>query len=453
VAAAKSAAQRVEREMESRTRGVQGAHQEFIRQMEQRHEDEKTEFLQLEVQFQNELAAEKERNCELAEVILRLQKREWKEAEDRDAVQQRLEEQQKEYKTRWEQLQKNMRAILEKVDSSHPKSRDNSPDQKQGGNDQQDGDGSSAIKQTHSVSSDSSDISSSSTTLLDKLSQVVSRYNKTEKQLKNMTEDLQSRETMVQQLNDLVHEKGQEIQSVTSHLQNATSKNQAANNDLRTMGALHKEAVQELYSFKNEMNRLKRRSENQQQQLQETRRKLELRERRMEKVKGLVASLSLHADRWDLDPEESLMDCTKDNSRLQEAEECVTPNATAKTDKETTSQNDPNIGVGMEKIQNISTISMDQSEGHSWVHNENYGHAVHVSDDEGNDDENVGLDVLDVLVLKLDKSSEDCNETAVTTKVVDDEVDEENMSFFSQRSSSPLMQGIGDIRPIDSDLI
>lgn len=53
VATAKAAAARMTQEYETRIQGMQEAHAEYVRQLEDRQEEEKTCFMQLELQFQN----------------------------------------------------------------------------------------------------------------------------------------------------------------------------------------------------------------------------------------------------------------------------------------------------------------------------------------------------------------------------------------------------------------
>jgi len=70
ISTAKAASERVQWEWETKINGVNQAHTEFVRQLEERHEEEISSFLQLEVQFKNELAEEKERSIALAEALV-----------------------------------------------------------------------------------------------------------------------------------------------------------------------------------------------------------------------------------------------------------------------------------------------------------------------------------------------------------------------------------------------
>ena len=76
IEAAKAAYVRNTEEFESRARGIEEAHAEYIRQLNLRQQEERNETIVAQIELQEGLAAEKERNIGLAELIIEKEKTE-----------------------------------------------------------------------------------------------------------------------------------------------------------------------------------------------------------------------------------------------------------------------------------------------------------------------------------------------------------------------------------------
>jgi hypothetical protein len=351
VATAKSAAQRVEREMESRIRGIQEAHNEFIRQMEQRHEEEKTEFLQLEVQFHNELATEKERNCELAELILNQRKTEFKESDQKKVHMKRLEAQHREYQERWENHQTALKAALDgKYDSPSVNNFE------EGGRDRSNGRTSLEI-----------DVASSSGDDLEHVALLVKNYRRTKEDLTKLSGDLLDREDTIISLKESLERKKKEVASLTVKLNEKVSEIHEWEERIEKLELVHRGTLQELNSAKNEMNRLSRKCDSQQQQIEEGRRKQKVQEARMVEVKDIVSLLTNNVEAWgDLD-DPSVFDAL--------SVEVSTPKKSRRRKTQSLSR-EPSpiitpVVVGMDKVQNVSSITQDTSYSSAWSKNNN----------------------------------------------------------------------------------
>lgn len=452
VATAKSAAERVEREMESRLRGIQDAHKEFIRQMEQRHEDEKTEFLRLEVEFHNELATEKERNCELAEVILTLQKRELRERNDRNALKKSMDAQRKDHQTKWEEQRAKLQTLMESVeDLSLLRNRDRSFGRKEGEEKEEALHGVRTVGSTVSIGSSST--ASSSDELLEEVALVVSNYNASKAGLDKLSKELKHREDMVRHLNELLSKKDEEIRSLTSKLKDAERECLISKDQARKIDSLHTGTLQELNSAKNEMNRLRRRSETQLEQLNESKRMVQLHESRLGNIKSLVASLSYNIDSWTQDAEESQVISvgSKRGSSRSRSENIGDKGMAKFNPKKLSPTRAPVVVDGMDEIQSSSMASLDcdgDTERALWDQNR-VGQSIQVSNTEDEDDENVGLEVTVTKIMRSsDKSigGSGSHDTAVTAKNSEEEA-VEDMSAISRGSDTAKV--VESIRPIE----
>lgn len=285
VATARAAARKVEQEMESRLRGMQDAHNEFIRQMESRHEDEKTEFLQLEVQFHNELAIEKERNCELAELILNQRKSEFKDSDERKMHIKRLDVQRREYQERWERHKNGLKAVLD-------------------GNDIDEDGMPHGEKSLDGVDGSFSDEE------LERVALLARQHKRTKEELTRLSGELFDRDDLIMSLQESVEKKKREAKSLTAKLTKTESERQEFEERVRKMAAIHRGTLQELNSAKNEMNRLSRRCDSQMQQLDECKRKLKLQGAQMTIVKDIVASLTKNVQEWPALDDSSTIEAT-----------------------------------------------------------------------------------------------------------------------------------------------
>ena len=359
VAAAKSAARRVELEMESRIRGMQESHKEFIREMEERHEEEKTEFLQLEVQFHNELATEKERNCELAELILNHRKTEFKESDQKKSHMKRLDVQRREAQERWENHKVALKAALEgKFDSPLVNNFEEGTRDRSTGRPSVD-----------------TDLSSPSCDDLEQVALLVKSYRRTKEALAKASGDLLDREDTIISLKESVEKKMEEVQGLNNMLSESESAYRECQARLEKLEAVHRGTLQELNSAKNEMNRLTRKCDGQLLQLEESSRRKKQQDTRMLKVKDIVAMLTHNVNSWGDLEDPSVNDTSSSNGFSTPKRSSVRrgPQSFSRDPSPIISPVVSPIVVGMDKVQNVSSCTQETSESSVWSKNNNDG--------------------------------------------------------------------------------
>jgi hypothetical protein len=266
VATAKAASKRVNQELDMRIKGTKEAHAEFIRQLEERQDDEKTEFLQMEVQFHNDLAEEKERNIELAEMVLKLHKREIALTEERDGARKRLEKERYASKSRLETQEGELRSIL---NSMEPFS------------DQEDNGG-----------------------IVQQVSDLARMYQESKSKNVQMRKDVNYNQEMVHHLGSLLSNKDGEIQKLNRKLQENELAQHTGIQRTKQLASSKEETEQALNSTKGDLNRLKSLTDAQKRQLQDANRMVHVQENRLGSIKSLVASLSYNIESWAMDDEE-----------------------------------------------------------------------------------------------------------------------------------------------------
>lgn len=276
VATAKAATQRGDMELQSKLQGIQQAHNEFIRQLEERHEEEQTEFLQMEIGFHNALALEKERNCELAEAILDLQRSDVRRKEKTKGLHKQLEEERQSFHTQLEEQRQDIQTAL---------------------------DAGRELAQTTSSTSKEQPTTTpkeatSEKTLFDQVSSLATGHQELTVKLQKCQQDLKYNSDMVHHLNTLLSSKDQEILKLQAQLQETQAKYQTNQSQLTKSRDQHNETQQDLNSTRNEMNRLQRKSQQQGQQLLESSKKLQVQESRMGNIASLVESLSYNVETW-----------------------------------------------------------------------------------------------------------------------------------------------------------
>ncbi len=295
VATSKAASRRIEDEMESKIRGIKEAHKEYIRQMERRHEHEKKGFLQLEIEFHNELAAEKERNCELAEAFIKLQEeRDLLDLQFQDTVKQRLEEQHNDLQARWERQQQDIKVVLKSWDAGIVDSMNTMNN------------GELLLEESPTVDrAISSTLPISSSSLkpedmgnLENISRLVAEYHKMKAEYSKMNEALRELESQVYNMNNLLQKKDQSILLLASTLETEKGQRQQAITYLQKLAAVHERTLQDMTNAKNEIKKLKKKGENQNHQLQESRKLLQEQDNRMQSIKSLLGSLYQNVRVW-----------------------------------------------------------------------------------------------------------------------------------------------------------
>jgi hypothetical protein len=259
VETAKCASARVETTFQARIRGMQEAQAEFIRQLEQRQEEEIRGFMQMEIQFHNELADEKERNISLAETALTLQLKEKKLKAELAEAGTLLRIEREENKSRNEANELELMQILEGA-----------------------------------LGLEGEDDKKPITT---KLMQFATRYEQSQTQIA----ELKKQEGMVHHLNQLLSSKDNEIKDIKLKQLEEESAKQLATKKASRFEKLHGGAQHELNHAQEENKRSRTVIETQQMQLQETNRIRRVQESRLGTINNLISSLSYNIDTWSME--------------------------------------------------------------------------------------------------------------------------------------------------------
>jgi hypothetical protein len=393
VASAKSAARTVEREMESRLRAMQEAHSEFIRQLEHRHEQEKTEFLQLEVEFHEELATEKERNCELAELILNQRKAEFKESDHKKVHMERLESQRREYQERWENHNARLKAALDGLfDSPSLNGEKVTNDHK-------------SWRQLMDV-----EVLPSLGGEVEQVAFLVKNYRRAKDELAKVSGNLLDRDETIISLKESLDKKKRDIHALTEKVNQMELDCQAWGERVQKMTSINREAVQELNSAKNEINRLSRKCESQQQLLEEFKVKQKMQETRMLTVKNLVVSLASNVGSWgDFDEPSVCGMLTVETSTPQKGKR-----ATLSSSRNASPKIATNVDVLLDNGQNVSSITQETFEIST-------GSTINLVEDNQDKPDIKDYDAsFESMPLKARRTSVESATTQTTTKADDD---------------------------------
>lgn len=270
VAAAKAATRRVTHEQENRMRGLKEAHTEFVRQLEEYHESEKTTFLEMELQFQNELAEEKERNIYLTEVVLEMQGNQKKVKAGHNTKSRNLEKERDGYCLRLKSLEREIGSILSGVDDE---------------GERKDG------------------VTNGSLTLQEQLKEFTRRHGEAQKKVEVVWGDLKFKEDAIRHLHELLSAKDGQMRDLNAKISEKETIQQQTAVQAKQVSALCDRTQQELDATREEVERLRRLTENQHVQLIEVNRKMHVQECRMGNIKNLVSSLSYNVQTWAVDDE------------------------------------------------------------------------------------------------------------------------------------------------------
>lgn len=271
VATAKAAWARANLEWETRIAGIKEANAEYVRQMEEMHNLEKTSFLKMEIQFQNQLADEKEKNIALAESMIKQKTRAEELLAERNEARILLEKERAEFKFQSEEQDREISAIIQDS-AGHP-----------AGSKAENG-------RTYS--------------LKEQLVEFATRYNETMAKKDVAEKDLTYNENMVKHLNQLLSNKDAEIEELTKMLKGKEESQQRSLSRLSKLTNLHNGMQRQLKSTKDELDRLQEHTSTLQQQLEQSNRILQIQESRFGNIKGLVHSLSYNIDSWAFDDQE-----------------------------------------------------------------------------------------------------------------------------------------------------
>jgi hypothetical protein len=256
-----AAAARIRGEHEVQTKGIQEANEEYIRQLNLSQEEERNELVQVQIDFQNELAGEKERNIALAEIIIEKERSEQELNTRTNTLQTLLHRERNEYQQILEQQDQVFRSILGDSDG------------------------------------DQNDIPGQLTSLMD-------RYASQEEQLTKVSQDLQYNQEMVRNLNQLVQTKEGEIEELHQQNEELQSKQEISASHSSTLQSTSEKMQHELKEAQLEIERLSALSKEQQDQINESNRLVRVQDSRLASIKSLAQSLSFNIDSWALDDAE-----------------------------------------------------------------------------------------------------------------------------------------------------
>ncbi|KAL3923036.1 MAG: hypothetical protein SGILL_001882 [Bacillariaceae sp.] len=272
LAAAQAAQTRVSRELEFKMNGLRDAHKEYLRQLEERFEEERTGFLQEQLQFSEDLTNEKERNISLAEMLLEVKASEKSLTKQRDGLQKQLDKEMKNFRTLIETQEAELRLVLDEADVPDAAVSDR------------------ALPGEEHVQSKS---------LKDILRSVTKGLNDTKAETATLKSGLGKQEAMVHHLNELLTAKDEEIAELKQNLVRVESSYESAAERVDELSEMHKTAVTDLNQTKEELNELKLISHENQNQLEMYKRTVRVQNSRLGTVKTMVSSLSFNLESWE----------------------------------------------------------------------------------------------------------------------------------------------------------
>jgi hypothetical protein len=275
LAAAQAAQTRVSKEFEFKMNGLRDAHKEYVRQLEERFEEERTSFLEDQIQFSNDLAQEKERNISLAEMLLDVKASEKSLIAQRDQLQVQLDQEIKEFRTMIETQEAELRLVLEEADLQEAEV-ESSTDRALPGEE----------KKTDK-------------SLRGTLKNLTKSFNDSKVETASLREELLRHQEMVRHLNELLTTKDDEISQLKQKLAEMESLHKAASEREAKLSEKHSASSKELSTLREEMEELKQISHESQSQLEKYRHTVEVQGNRLGTVKNLVATLNFNMESWE----------------------------------------------------------------------------------------------------------------------------------------------------------
>ena len=113
--AAHCAKLRLQQEYETKIRGYEQAQKEFVRQLEDRFDEERTAFLQKEIRFNSDLATEKESNISLHEELMAMKQKALSYKDERDDVHELLAKERVEHNRKIDQHDRECKLAMEET--------------------------------------------------------------------------------------------------------------------------------------------------------------------------------------------------------------------------------------------------------------------------------------------------------------------------------------------------
>jgi hypothetical protein len=279
LAAAQAAQSRISRELEFKMNGLRDAHKEYVRQLEERFEEERTSFMHEQIQFSNELAHEKERNISLAELLLEVKTSEKRLKTQRDQLTKQLDKEMKEFRTMIETQDAELRLVLEEADIP-----DSDEEEENGTTDR-------ALPGNNEGPKDRS--------LKGKLQNLTKGFNECKAEAVSLKAELTKQKDMVRHLNELLTAKDEELVRLKQNLVRVETKYEAATEKADELAEMHETATNELARTKEELNDLKLLSHENHNMMEKYKQTVRVQNNRLEAVKTMVSSLNFNLESWE----------------------------------------------------------------------------------------------------------------------------------------------------------
>ncbi|KAG7371981.1 ankyrin repeat domain protein [Nitzschia inconspicua] len=280
LAAAQAAQTRVSKEYEFKMNGLREAHKEFVRQLEERFEEERTSFLQDQIQFSNDLAHEKERNISLAEMLMDTKTSEKNLLAQRDQLQVQLDRGMKEFRTMIETQEAELRLVLEEadlLDMDAEASKDRSLPGEEAATDK---------------------------SLKGRLQSLAKSFNESKSESAALKEELLKQQEMVRHLNELLTTKDDELAVLKERLTGVESSYNMATARANQLSDERDVALKDLSSLRQELEELRQLSHENQNQLEKFKHTISVQDNRLGTVKNIVATLSFNMESWEKEDDE-----------------------------------------------------------------------------------------------------------------------------------------------------
>jgi hypothetical protein len=258
VAAERPATLLISHEHESRTRELKEARVEYVRQLEARHNEEKINFLQLELKFQTELAEEKEkeRSIFLAEI---LEENETKAKRESDEAHTLLAAERIHFRSTLQSQERDMRIIIDEAIGKVERFEKQICDQQ---------------------------------SFVEKLEEKAKECDENRAKLAATNNALKEKDNTLIHLNQLLSTKEHQIRELHQQLEEKKAAERVSSKQVELLSTLQSAAQHKLDTTRVENEQLRNHAEMLEEQLFEANRKFDTQEHLLGSVKSLVASLS-----------------------------------------------------------------------------------------------------------------------------------------------------------------
>ena len=310
VEAAKAAYIRNTEEFESRARGIEEAHAEYIRQLNLRQQEERNETIVAQIELQEGLAAEKERNIGLAELIIEKEKTEQELKSQLIDMNSILQRERTDWNLKTRQVDEEFRNILQ----------------------------------------ESGDDDMRNVPVASQLTNLVLEHQLLQVELEEKKTNLVEIQEMVRNLNQLISSKDGELEDLRKKMIALQEKYDAQVESNAALQASNNKVQEKYEMVHQEAQRLHSICNKQQEQLVESNRLVRVQDSRLASIKSLAQSLNFNIESWALDD---------DTTMQQEWENTPTKEKISSTsnDNNSSSSNNKNTSLTMNtKIEASSTV-------------------------------------------------------------------------------------------------